>query len=421
MKELVDHLRSFLDQTVNLKFDKERLTLVFKKSENEATLATLDLARVKLEETGVDEREIDLEQFAFYFYFDEQDFIRRTHRGKWDKPTYIYKSDAVYDPLNRITEINGKESEYFLIKNNQTYFELLELLKRNEHKEDSIFYFVDYFSWDNEIIVFTTLKKEGKVTFKFKSTGLNLPHDINLQKNFSRLLESFDESNKHLPKFIKNELTSQLSKYDAHIRVQKFLETLGEIINVAEQNFEIYLHDLSLESLKKDFIEHKNKYFNQLREILSKLTNQIIGLPITIAASAFGTYKVSDSPTTLVLILFVFCLYACYSVVLLKLQKDDVKDIKEMFERDFDYIKNSQFFVKFPQQLADFELVRQKIEKRIKHLLLAINVYYALFVCSVFAFVAYLLMQLAFQFIAIVFVMALVLLVGLLTFYFFVR
>lgn len=92
-----------------------------------------------------------------------------------------------------------------------------------------------------------------------------------------------------------------------------------------------------------------------------------------------------------------------------------------MFRRDFDYIKNSHFFVKFLQQLADFELASRKIDKRIKHLLLAIDVYYVLFVCSVLAFVAYLLMQLAFQFIAIFFVMALVLLVGLLTFYLFVK
>ena len=29
------------------------------------------------------------------------------------------------------------------------------------------------------------------------------------------------------------------------------------------ENFEIYIHDLSLENLKKEFIEHKNKYFIQ--------------------------------------------------------------------------------------------------------------------------------------------------------------
>jgi len=393
------YLQIILGQLQGISFDTKRLSILFPRSINQTVIAGVDTAILEIETNSTEESELDISNLDFYFYFNELDFRTRTSNKRWDLLTYIHSGNIIYNPTTGQTHINGSLSNsYFLIRNNHLYFELLIFLKGHEHQEGKILYFVDYFSWDSRIIVFTTLKKEGKLSINFTAAGLELQNDIRLKENLERFKLAFGESSRNFPKFIKNELISQLSKYHINDRMQKLLEEFVAIMNIAEQNFEIYLHDLSLENLKKDFIEHKNKYFNQSREILSKLTNQVIGLPITIAASVFSTYKVSDSASTLLTILFVFSLYAIYSIFLLKLQKEDIRDLKRMFEKDYEYIKNSQFFQKFPDQLADFKLARDQISNRFQQLIIAINIYYILFCASVIAFIIYLIMQLALAF-----------------------
>jgi len=403
MIDQAQYLTTLLNQIPELRFDVDRLSFVLDEEKYANVIKNIDDVQVHIERTGNNEVEIDTTQFPFYLYFDETDFIKRVKRDKWNKPSLIYTKAAFYDPGTHDTFINGTPSaDYWLIVNNHSYFETLHFLKTKEHKEDSIFYFIDYFSWDAGIIVLTTLKKEGKLTISIPDSGLMLPNEIDLFKQSKRLKDAFADENRQFPKFIKNEMIASLAKFDVKKRMEQLMLTLGEILNVAEQNFEIYLHDLSLENLKKDFIDYKNKYFNQLREILSKLTNQVIGLPVTIAASVFSTYKVSDSPSTLIIILFVFMLYAGYSIFLLKLQKEDIRDIKEMFIKDFAYIENSVFFKKFPAELTDFTTAKDKINLRIRHLLQAVNIYYLLFSCSLIAFMCYVLIQLAIQFLAVI-------------------
>jgi len=392
--EQLEHFINIVTKLSGVSFDRNRMAISYPKDENSEVTAMIDPDLIEVDDSLKSVIEIDVSMLGFYFYFDESDFKERVNRDCWDKPTYIFSKAVLYKPDIYTVTVGGTElKDYFLVPNNHQYFQLLGFLKEHEHQEDSIFYFVDYFSWDSRRIVFTTLKKEGKLTISFTPSGLNLPYDIHLKENFGRLKLAFEDSSKNFPKFIKSELISHLSKYHVKDRMVKLLENLVGILNLAEQNFEIYLHDLSLENLKKDYIEHKNKYFNQSREILSKLTNQVIGLPVTIAASVFSTYKVSDSISTLIIILFVFLLYSTYSIFLLKLQKDDIRDLKATFEKDYHSLKESTFFIKFKDELADFEIAKNQISGRFKHLLTGIDIYYVLFSASVLAFIIYVLMQ----------------------------
>ena len=393
MKETLDYLNKKLEQIDEFNYDADRDTLVFRVSGNEQVLEDINSeATIEVEILGND-AEIDLGRLPFYFYIDEPNFLRKTGRNNWGKPSYIHSSKAWYNPSDQTTEVGGKPiDDYFLLLNNHQYFLLLIFLKSQEHQEDAIFYFVDHFSWDSRLIVLTTLKKEGKLSINFPTGGLELIKDLKLKVNYQKLVSAFSDQSKHFPKFIKNEMVGQLSKFDKPDRIIMLLEKMGEILNVAEQNFEIYLHDLSLENLKKDYIDQKNKYFTQLREILSKLTNQIIALPITIAASLFGSYKVSDSNLTLVLILFVFILYALFSIFLLKLQREDVCDIRKSLESEFDQLASSKFFVSFPKELKAFKIAKNQIKGRIQNLVTGIDAYYIFFSLGVLVFIAYLLM-----------------------------
>lgn len=378
--------------------DRERNSLVFPTATNEDRITELTKYGINSEPSGEGRQEIDLGELPFNVFLDESDFLKRVTRHSWRKGILLLNEKIYYSIIENITYKGSHIYEnYFLITNNFFCFKLLEFLKTQEHRENSAFYFVDYFNWDTYHLVLTSLKKDGKIEILLPKKGVDLRADIGLPYAVGEFIKAFDENNRHFPKFIKTELISNLSVVEKGKRLEVLLKKLNEIIYVASQNFEIYIHDLSLENLKKDFIEHKNKYFIQLRDILSKLTNQIIGLPIVIGASVFSTYKVSDSISTLLIILGVFFLYSFYTVFLLKLQREDIQDIKRSFQSDFTKIQGSQFFLKFPEELKEFGKAKINLDTRIRSLIAAMDMYFLFFSISAIAFALYVENQLKFS------------------------
>ena len=384
------HLSNQIFLLKELSVDPFRNAFIFPKKENEYTIAQIELHGISIDANANYICEIDLTTLPFTAFYDETDFLNRVTRKSWGKPILLYKENVVYYPIEDATYKVGTVIEnQFLVRNNFYCFKFFNFLKTQEHQENSAFYFVDYLNWDTYHLVLTSLKKDGKIEILLPKKGVNIKSDVKLHSAVNEFISAFNETNRHFPKFIKTELIASMSKIDKSKRLELLLSHLNDIIYTASQNFEIYINDLSLENLKKDFIEHKNKYFLQLRDVLSKLTNQIAGLPIAIGASVFSTYKVNDSNSTLIIILGVFFLYSSYTIFLLKLQKDDVDDINLSFLSDFDKIKGSEFFKKFPEELSDFKKAKRNLDLRIQSLISAINVYFIFSSVSTIAFTLY--------------------------------
>ena len=391
MTEIEINIIKYVIGMKNINLDPSRNSFIFPTKGNEQTILELRKRDIIIEANEIsDNMEIDLNELPFNSFLDEEDFLERVTRNSWQKSILILSKNIYYSLNERRTYVsNTVNDNYFLISNNYYSFKFFDFLKTQEHQENSAFYFVDYLNWDTYHLVLTSLKKDGKIEILLPRKGVNIRTDVNLPFAVTEFINAFNESNRHFPKFIKTELISHLSHVEKSKRLETLLAKLSEIIYIASQNFEIYIHDLSLENLKNDFIEHKNKYFIQLRDILSKLTNQILGLPIVIGASVFSTYKVSDSIPTLLIILGVFFLYSFYTVFLLKLQKEDIQDIRSTFQSDFNKIEGSQFFLKFPDELKEFGKVKGNLDKRIQSLIAAIDMYFVLFSISTIAFALY--------------------------------
>lgn len=385
-KNIIQHLKDLKSVSI----DASRNSFVFPKETNELTIIEIKEAGINVEVNEIDMMEIDLRELPFNTFFDKADFLERITRNSWNKSILLFKEDIFYSIEEEKTYIsNNYTDKYFLISNNFYCYKFLGFLKTQEHQDNSAFYFVDYLNWDTYHLVLTSLKKDGKLEILLPKRGVDIPNDIKLAAAVLEFIKAFDENNRHYPKFIKTEMISTISQVEKSKRFEVLLTTLNEIIYVASQNFEIYIHDLSLENLKKEFIEHKNKYFMQLRETLTKLTNQVLGLPVVIGISVFSTYKVSDSNPTLLIILGVFLLYFFYSVFLLKLQKEDIQDVKLSFKSDFTTIEGSQFFLKFPEELKDFGKAKKNLDSRIKSLITAMDLYFLFSSLSTIAFVLY--------------------------------
>jgi len=370
--------------------DPLRMTICFPITGNKIVVQEIKNLGFQIDSSDKLNTEIDLNALPFNIYFDDNDFIKRTNRNSWNKSIFIFSTNLFYSINEEKTyKANVIIKNNFLILNNHYCFKFFDFLKTQEHQENSAFYFVDYLNWDTYHLVLTSLKKDGKIDILLPKSGVTLYDNIKLQNSVMDFIGSFNENNKHYPKFIKTELIANLTRVEKSKRLETLLVNLQDIMYVASQNFEIYLHDLSLENLKKEFIEQKNKYFIQLRDVLSKLTNQVIGLPIAIGVSVFSTYKVVDSTPTLFLVLFVFCLYAFFTIYLLKLQKEDIQDIRLTFHSDFNALKESQYFIKFPIELIEFEKIKFNLDSRINSLIIALNMYFFFASISNIAFTIY--------------------------------
>lgn len=342
---------------------------------------------------------INLNQEKFKIFFDLKDFNKRISNDHIENDNFkfnifILNKDSS-DPILYLKDefkvfVNFEKSENnFTFSNTINYFKLIAFLKEQdqENQENKHFYFIDHFNSDHRKIIVTSLKKEGKLTIGYSNEIPNFDPQISLQSRIAHFISTFQE--KQLPKFIKAELFNILPKFKQEERLVAFIQNLDLITEKAEQNFEIYLSDLSLDNFKSQFLEFRLKYFNHFRDILSKITTQILTFPLSITAAAFATYKTIDSIFLCSLIVVAFIVFSVYSLFTLKAHKEDVNEIKKLFEADYRSFSTNSFFQKYPEELISFKETNSYIIKRSEFLILCINIYSWVLITTNFLFILF--------------------------------
>ena len=335
--------------------------------------------------------QIEMDQPDFCFFLNQDDFSVRV------EPDHSGKYLAILEPVNghiyyfdyslkKTIVDNNAENISFFFENVWEYFDFIELLKQQEFQENRPFYFVDHYDDSRNQFVFISPKKEGKLTIPFEDTKPLFDPNQSLKPRFDSFKAAFNEQNKHLPKFIKYELFNVLTKVDRKERMMTLVDKLPNILHTAEQNFEVYLHDLSLDKLKSEYQKSQEEYFSKLREVLGKLSTQIFAFPISITATAFATFK---APTTgqpsltnalLWLIVGSFLGFTMFTAYLLKVQRIDVELLKVNFERDFEKLTKNKFFEN-PANEKDkalFDDFKSKVNDQFRRVNWAVLLYFAM-------------------------------------------
>lgn len=405
--------------------DDQLLLLKFNDSQNCHDSRNL-LKEIELTEIQKNSFCIYLWQTSFCIFYDVEDYRRRFTKNYYEADNLkvdilILKGDdsksMIYLKQTSETLIDSKkDSSNFLFINTIAFFKLIFFLKDNEHKEDKHFYFVDYFNIDYRRIIITSLKKEGKLTIGYPMMLPDFDNRISIKSQIDRFILAFQE--KQLPKFIKTELFNYLPAYRQEERLEAFIKNLNVIMEKAEQNFEIYLSDLSLDNFKTQFLEFRIKYFNQFRDILSKITTQILAFPLSITASAFATYKTIDSILLCSLIVAAFIVFSIYSLFTLRAHKEDVIEIKKLFEADFKSFSSNPFFIKYPDELKSFQDTNSYIIKRSKFLIRCIDIYSGVLISTNFLFILFVVTQVLFAKVSISIIVIVALLLFALSIYY---
>ena len=358
------------------------------------------LAKIQVESTEINNNliEIPLDQFdSFNCYWDDKDFLSScTSLNKFNKDVGVlntnyntarfFSKDKDYSILN----FKDNQPEYLLI-NAKKYWEFIDFLysRNNDHEEsDSGFQFLDYFSKDTRKLFFHDLK-HGKMVFK----SYKYPPDFTSDQSFARKIERFkncfSDQNKHLPKFLKVELITFLKNVKKQDRLTSLFTNMNQIIDSAEINFEVYLSELSIENIKKNYEEYKHTFFDESSKVLGKLTNKVIGLPVIISATLFGISKVSDSNLGILFLILSIFVTSYYLGMLLKISVEDLYDIKKTMNRSFSELKSFSFFQNRPEELISFRKSKDKLLERSALITKLINNYFWILFLSNLALILY--------------------------------
>lgn len=321
----------------------------------------IDTLKIREETLTIEKSALNLN-----IYEKLEDYLKLNEVEKKENVLIINKENVPFSLIDNITYTNFTLDENnFFFSNSKSFYEFIEFIKSQEIDADEAFHFVDYVNKTNRKIVFTSLSEKGRLIIKY----YNEIHNFNHQKNYSTSFEDFktcfSKENLHLPKFLKNSIIEFSAKSKNEIRIYEFFENLESIIKTAKINFEIYLNNLSIDSIKKDYDEYKSKYFKEISEILSNITQKIIGLPIVIATTLFALEKVQISIQFLSMIVITILVTNIYLILLLKINFNDLSYIKSISERDYKKLISNKFFTVFPNEKEYFTEINTRLSKRV--------------------------------------------------------
>lgn len=243
---------------------------------------------------------------------------------KGDKKCIIFLSDKTYlliDENNKCYTNSKSKNVLNKTKHIHQYLELYELFytknKLIEHK-------IPTSDGDQLIVV-------NKSTFKTVSSILFKKNCINfLETEFEDIdLVSFSakiESDEWLSCF-KEEVckfadNQNISTFD------KLYNNFNYIFNIAEKNFQLYITNFSFENVLNKYKEQKEKYFSNLSSVKEKIGNQIISIPLTLGASLFALFQLSDTKQIYTIIIIVN-LYSLFIIYLIATYIYELKSIKK--------------------------------------------------------------------------------------------
>ncbi|WP_405294747.1 hypothetical protein [Algibacter sp. Ld11] len=262
---------------------------------------------------------------------------------------------------------NGKEVDVYIFNNTVCYFKSKDFFKSNYTYNDGEFEFTDFYSDTDCVIGFSLPGDKSRLVLKFPKTGIpNLSFIEDYSKNYDEFVTVFNES-KHHPIFLKNAMVSNLLQSGKEV-YKAFFDKLIKINRDAKLNFNVYLHELSLDKIKAEYKEYKKKYYGNQNEILNKISSQVLALPVSVAGSAFALFKLKDSTFAIILICFALCAFVVYVSYIVAIYWYDIITMNRQMDYDFTLIKEHKFFKDNEGELNHFQEIHEDLKNRVNKL-----------------------------------------------------
>jgi hypothetical protein len=334
-------------------------------------LEIIDRYSIKKYDVGSKAFRINLRQFTFPIFYNKDDFLTKIPLIKEPNDigiiNYKEKEYLFFDSLQQSTLTNKGIIKNYFIPNTYSYLRIKKIVSSDR--------IADYSSDTNrEIVIISPTKGKLEIGYPIVSADLDINENIGSYEKI--LLEKLDS--KEFSKFLKNELFDFLYSVEKEKRLFHFILNLKTILEAANRNYEIYLSNFSFDQIKNEYDTRKQKYFDELRSIISKLSGYSIGLPISISAASFAAFKSIDSLPTYILIILAFLIFSIYFIFMIRHNKDDLSALKQDFEFDFSSLFKKEFFIRNEAEKKSFLELQKLLNVRIDNLLIKIHVLFAI-------------------------------------------
>lgn len=270
----------------------------------------------------------------------------------------------------------NEKLDYFLFTNSFTFLCFLDFLKSLENEIDGSFHFIDSYNRDVRKLTLVSIAEKSRLIITYLNTIPHFDVSVDLRSGYDKFVKCFEIENKNLPRFLKTATINAVTAYSDPNKIQQFFENLDTIVYKAKVNFEVYLSELSIDKVRKDYDEVKTKYFSSLSDTLAKLTTSILALPIAIATLLFSIEKLKDNSFYIVSILFIVIITSAFISLLLKVNLKDLLFTKKLLDSDYKKLIENNFFTKYSEEKNIFEDVKIRISERIKFLKAIVESYF---------------------------------------------
>lgn len=327
--------------------------------------------------------QIETNQLSFKFYWSDQEFKSKIQTVlDYNNTTFLIlnlndNKERLYISNSAEEFVGASRNNSWYIQNTLVYLNLLEKLKEKANPTND-FHFIDNFDLSSERFLITSPKEPGKLLIQIPDETISLDETINYKLELSFFDSVFEPNNKNLPIFLKTELYNQLKNIEESQRLKYLISKFRSIYNVAQKNFEVYLNDLSIDDLKKSYEDYKKKYFELVSDVIGKITNQFIALPITVATAAFAIIRVEDSIFASILIITALLGASFYLSFMLKIYKKDIDYFSSIITKDYNRLLSSNFFTKYPEEIEDFNFIKENLLSKVNSYKKLISIYFIL-------------------------------------------
>lgn len=307
---------------------------------------------------GITSLEFRLNHDGFDVFYNEDDFISNFHSSEPNQDIYLlysnYNGPIKFDYNNLYTlDQKGEKLEYYFFNNYFGYERLKKILdstQLTDHKDNL----------NNNFILLSPDQGTFRLGYARDNNDYNVGEDLS---DNPEILQKELDKGPDFYRFLKEVMITRLSDIDRSERAYKFYIDLEKIIEEAKRNYEVFLNKFDFAKLKDELRHEKEKYISSIQEIISKLFNKVVSIPISISAAAFALYRVKEHATLSTLILVGYLVYTLFTLYLLKVVWDDNQEIESDFKTDIGRIKD-----KSPLTQDDVSDIDKKMGRRFKYL-----------------------------------------------------
>lgn len=364
-------------KTFEFEYDSE-ITKVFSFEVNESIKTNLNEAKINYEERN-GRIFIERQNLTFSYFENKTEFEQQVQLPHFDKPIiigdYFNQNECYFSEVYENQNIRRASADDFFISNSKTFLESLDFFINESQKTDNSFDFVDFYSKSSKSLTFNSLSDKKRIKLIHPRVGvLPLNSKIDYRPKFDKL-KSLISVNKQFPVFVKRALIKSLGSESGDDLYLKFFEKIDQITHEAELDYNVYLHELSIDKIKSDYKEYKQKYFASQNEILNKLTSQIIALPFSVSGTVFAISRLEKQIIPMTIVCIALLSYIVYISFLTKVYLKDINSLDIQSKKDYNELLNHLFFQNNKDELDYFKNIKDEINKRLKSLFFSLKTF----------------------------------------------